>query len=434
MSTVWWLIVAVLGLSLVWLLAYVSNVAAVQTVVLPILLLLAVSAAFGFSAGKTVAFAILYLYFALPALDHLQFIFQTITTNVVHLLIRIADLPAYVEGNFVQLSAGTFEIAGGCAGLAFILAGLSLAALYAHLFYRVRRNTAVLIVITLAVAMVGNWIRVFTIITIGHFTNMQSPLINDHLTFGWIIFAVLMVPVFFIARRLELLEAHESDTGRITHRETGDSKTVSWAGILVVIAALGAGPVWAALAAPAQIESDYVTLELPDRVRGWTGPSLTIWDWQPRYAGVTAERVAEYKSNDATILAYANVYLSQQQGNELVFFGNDIAGSWRRGRSTNDQRIVTVKSAGKFRQVIATSDYGSWLILYRYEVGGKSATSDVRAKILQMFAALRGQPEAGTIAFAIACGQSCDGASTLLTEFVSEIGSRAAVQFQIEES
>jgi len=434
MSPLSWLLPIVVGLSVIWLLAYVANVAAVQTAVLPIILLLTIAAAFGVSAGRTTAFAILYLYFGLPALNHLQFIFQAITTNVVHVLIRITGLPAYIEENFVFLPVGTFEIAAGCAGLAFILAALSLAVLYGHLHYNTFRQAAILIAISLAVAMLGNWIRVFTIVSIGHFSAMQSPLVDNHLTFGWFMFAVLMVPVFFVARRLESREPQQSNDGSVGRNPTRYHSKISLSGLFVAIAALCVGPVWNALAVPAHVESDRVTLALPDEVAGWTGPLPTAWDWQPRYSGVTAENMVEYRSSGVTVLAYTNVYLRQQQGSELVFFDNDIAGSWRSDRPTSGDGVVTVNSAGDFRQVIVQSAYGSWLIWYRYEVGGTYATSDMRAKIVQAFSTLRGKPEAGVVAYAILCQMSCEIAETLLANFVAAMGARATSMFEIEES
>ena len=44
---VWWLLPFLLGMSIVWLLAYVANVAAVQTMILPVMLLVAITAVFG---------------------------------------------------------------------------------------------------------------------------------------------------------------------------------------------------------------------------------------------------------------------------------------------------------------------------------------------------------------------------------------------------
>src|SRR5690554_8110709 len=53
-------------------------------------------------------------------------------------------------------------------------------------------------------ALVANWIRVFVIIYMGYKTNMQSSLIDDHDNFGWWVFAGTLVPLYFIARRLEI--------------------------------------------------------------------------------------------------------------------------------------------------------------------------------------------------------------------------------------
>jgi hypothetical protein len=89
----WFALPVLLVLSLVWLLGNAADVAAVQTTVLPVIVLASVWSALGRRAVMAVSFAVLFFYFAMPAWAHIQFIFQYITTAIVHLLIRIVDLP-----------------------------------------------------------------------------------------------------------------------------------------------------------------------------------------------------------------------------------------------------------------------------------------------------------------------------------------------------
>jgi len=434
-SPAWWCLAVVLGLSLTWLLAVVANVAALQSVVLPVLLLAATVTAFGVQSSRTIAFPILYFSFALPAWEHLQFIFQAITVRIVHLLILIADIPVYVEGNYVFLSVGTFEIAGGCSGLSFILAGLSLAVLYGHLYYSTWKQKIILIAATVLVAMIGNWIRVFAIICIGYVSEMQSPIIGDHLTYGWILFSILMIPLAFFARWLEIGSfADQAVPPNATKFAASTEPTrFSLVALLATMLTLAVGPVWALAVVPSDSDRMSVSLLLPDAPQGWVGPSRTVWEWRPEFVGASAERLAEYRSETATVLAYENIYLTQEQGKELIFLFNDIKGNWSLDRDVQMSTLVNAGSAGKFRQLNTRDLNGSWLIWYRYSINGRAVTNDLQGKFMQAIAVLRGSPEAGIIAFASMCKPSCEETQVIMAEFVGALGDGATVSYDIEE-
>ena len=431
----WWAIPIVLGLSLAWLLAFVANVVAVHTIVLPVLMLAAAVTAFGWEASRTIAFPILYFSFALPAWEHLQFIFQAVTVRMVHGLIWITDIPAYVEGNSVFLGAGTFLIAGGCSGLSFILAGLSLAVLYGHLYYSSWQQKIILVAATTLVAMIGNWIRVFMIIVIGYESEMQSSLIDDHLTFGWILFGILMVPIVFFAQRLEKRAFGERPVASIpTNPNAIPQRTpISLFALIATMTTLAAGPVWAMLVTSAKPDRETVSLVFPEAPEGWRGPSSTEWGWRPKFIGTSAEQVVGYQSGTETVLAYQNIYLTQEQGQEPIYYANDVKGDWSAVDDVQIPALATAGVAGTFHQLNARSSNGTWLIWYRYSINNKQVTSALEGKVMQAIATLRGSPEAGVIAFASRCNPSCEETQSLLAGFVTALGDGATVRYKTEE-
>ena len=427
----WWLLIVTLGFSITWLLGYVATVVAVQTIVLPAILYLAIAGSFGIRAARPVAFPIFFVCFALPAWEHLQFIFQAITVFVVGLLIRLADIPALLEGNFVRLAPGTFEIAGGCAGLAFVIAGLSLAVLYGHLFYRNIRHKIALMALVFGVAMLGNWIRVFLIIMIGYRSDMQSSLVDDHLTFGWIMFAILMVPVYWFASRLENDEHMAVDK----HSDNSNpGSKLNWAAVGTATLAMIAGPAWAMTVSSAAFVDAQHEIQFPNRSNGWVGPVSSSWEWTPSFAGADVERVAQYSNGTDFVLVYANLYLVQEQGKELIYFANRIGGDWRVAElETQPASIVQLNSGDVFRQDVAKNYVGNWLIWSRYRVDGKFETSNVRAKVLQAFGTLVGEPQSATVAFATPCRESCTDAAVVLPDFAGQLGNDIRVIDSQEE-
>ena len=415
----WWALPILLGLSMMWLLGGAATVIAVQTVVLPAILILAVVLAFGLPVARQFAFSVLFIYFAIPAVEHLQFIFQSITVVAVSLLIRLVDLPALVEGNLVYIPQGTFEIAGGCGGLAFVVAGLSLAVFYSHLYYTRPSQNIRLAALVLAVAMVGNWIRVFAVIVIGYRSDMQSPFVQDHLTMGWILFAVLMIPAYVIARKLE------GPGGAISALElpTVSKASPNWGAVVVAIAIMSIGPVWAGTISSANRSAETVTLKFPSGTSGWVGPNESHWGFQPEFSGSADETVVEYQSGSEVVLVYANVYLSQRQGRELIYFNNDIDGRWRNSPSSGAwPETIDLDDGSSFGQFVASNYVGDWLIWYRYQNGDTFDASAGQAKLSQAIQTLKGRPAAGIVAFATPCRNQCGAASGRLAAFVNEIG------------
>jgi hypothetical protein len=287
--------------------------------------------------------------------------------------------------------------------------------------------------LVLAVSMVGNWLRVFSIVNIGYFFGMGNRLVSDHLWLGWLIFAVLMVPVFFIARRLEPESADSASKPSNQSSVERHSGGVSWVAVVIALLAVSAGPAWSRIVTQGLPESKNVTMSMPENIDGWHGPLETAWNWRPRFAGATAERIAEFKRDNTSILIYSNIYLVQSQGAELIFYRNSVLGHWRRFAEDSTAEELVVPNAGRFLLTYGNSPYGEWVVLYRYMIGGEPVVGRVRAKFHQSLSTLRGNPEAGVIAFATPCIDSCAESISQLTVFVSELGDSATVSFRVED-
>jgi len=201
----WWPALAVLGVLLVML--AVSMVAAVETVVeslVPLIALAALAAGFGWQVARLLAWPILYVMFAVPIWWVLNAPLQWLTVMVVNHLVAWTGVPAYVEGNFFHLPAGTMEIAALCSGLNYFMVALSLAAFQGLLYLRGWGNRFKLLAMAAILAVLCNWVRIYSLLLVGYFSEMRNYLIRvEHIYFGWILFLLFIWPVFFYGRRLE---------------------------------------------------------------------------------------------------------------------------------------------------------------------------------------------------------------------------------------
>ena len=205
----WWLaaipLVALLGVA--WWLES-RQIGTGRAIVLPPLLLAVLSLAFGPAVLQRLAWPVAFCYFGLPVWYPFNSLLQWATTTVSTAIVHLTGVPVYVEGNFVHITAGVFEIASGCAGLNYFIVALTIGAFAATLYLHRWSSRLTLFVATAVAGIVANWARVSSLILIGHATRMQHYLVRvDHLVYGWVLFLVMMVPVALLLRRLQDREA-----------------------------------------------------------------------------------------------------------------------------------------------------------------------------------------------------------------------------------
>ena len=111
----WWpALLAIAAAGVPWYVATASGIQIGHQALLPALMIGAIAAVGGLAIARASAFPVGYLYFAVPVWSLVNTPLQSLTTAAVTVVLRVTGIPAYVEGNFVHIPVGTFEIAGGC--------------------------------------------------------------------------------------------------------------------------------------------------------------------------------------------------------------------------------------------------------------------------------------------------------------------------------
>ncbi len=181
----WWAIPVLLAALFLWTLSLAASVEIGIEALLPAVLWLTVAAVFGLQVARRLVFPIGFLYFAIPVWDSINGALLGATVSVVDGILDLLRVPAFIQGNNVQIPSGAFEIASGCSGLHFFIIVLAISALYGHLYYRKVLHKGLLFGIAALFALLSNWLRVSIIIIAGHLTEMQTFLVRvDHYYFG----------------------------------------------------------------------------------------------------------------------------------------------------------------------------------------------------------------------------------------------------------
>jgi exosortase A len=409
-----WLGVAALaGVMVGWLGFHIIGVMVAEQIVVVFLLVAIVYAQCGARVSRIVALPLLYLLLAVPFWNVLVPWLQSDTANASAAIVRWLGVPVYLEGVYMSIPDGQFLVADVCAGLRFVLAALSLSGFYSLLNLQRLSTRLTLLVVAFVVSVVFNWIRVASIVLIGHHSQMQSPLVGSHNELGWVLFVGVVAVILVVGRVLERIEESRGEAkgkSSPTLPVVPSVKSVVAICLLCVVAILlpagAAGYVMRDSARSFQL--DTANLAPHSRpVSSVTGQER----WQPRYYGSDAELFVHMgPAGEAGIDLYLAYYATQHQDAEVVNDSNDLFDGevWRRRWGSTKAPVVELgerSSAVEF-QIQRLKGRESRLVWRSYWVNDRFVGRRIEAKLLQLAGVFRGQWEAGAVVVSTEVGPS----------------------------
>jgi exosortase A len=429
-------VIAVAACAALWVLSHKLSLAVgEQTAVM--LLMPALGLVFlGPGLTRTLAFVFLFSFTASPLWYLVNPLLQDATTWATTKLVREFGIPLYREGNYLTIAYGRFFVAEMCSGLRYLLAALALSALFAFLNIRTARHAALMLLAGFTMSVLANWVRVVSIVIIGHVSKMQSPLVDDHLVFGWVLFALSMLPLLWIGYRLadmseRRLQAQQAVAGpgrRWRHWGVTQPSMARLAAASLCCCSLFLGA--ARLDVPAdrnwvsrvaQAHEDVLSgLELP----GWTRVPVEV-DWAPRLRGAHAERVLGFRSGERSMALYVGMLAEQRQGQEIINAVNFPYNREGFKLAPQDRRGVSVDvGAGRraHRSVIAPLDVNDpsryRMVLNVHRVAARYSHGELVTKAMQLATLFGATPVAFEIVAAAPLSGSVDEVQEALAGFM----------------
>ncbi len=407
-----------------WLVGYRASIEGLEVPLQPLIFWLAVFAAFGWGVARVLLFPVGYLYFAEPIwyggpLQHL-------TVRVMSVALAVTGPPAVIVGDVIHIPNGTFLIEEGCSGLHFMIVGLAVAALYGEQQrdpWPLRLRQLALMAL---LALLANWIRVYTVIEAGYLTDMQSYLVRvSHYGFGWCVFAVALAIFFWLAPRLGRPATPQARPAAPGPEPAGPPRRrAELIGVLGALALLIVVPLLHSLvrgsrAAPPLADP---AASLRPEPPWHTVPVDVRSAWLPVFAGADElKRGAFGNANDATIEVLGVAYRAQRQGAELVGETSSVTGD--RLEVRNEEVIPS--RVGAFRESEVSDPAGARsLIWWRYQIDGRNLVNPLSQQLWFGLNSLVGQPPAALIALRAPCRGDCASARDTLQTFVSQSGIR----------
>jgi EpsI family protein len=411
-----WAAPLLLLLGLLWLMGARSGIQTAEALLLPFIVCAAILAMFGPAVARACLFPCALLLLAIPVWDPLNAPLQNMTTPAAALILRALQVPTAVAGNLIHIRAGTFEIAPACSGLGMLLVGLATAALYGEMQRQPWPRRLALLALAAALSIAANWVRVAGIILLAYFKGIHFSLVQDHYGFGWVVFALMLLAFFPLARRIAGAPPVPAPSVRgaavPVQRALLDAKGAS----ALILGALALAPLWNWVAAARPAAPVSARLPAP---AGWSGPTPAGAEWAPQFPGADAERSGVYRRGAQQVSAFTAAYGVQRHAKKLVGYGVEILAP---EESVVARQRVDVGSA-KLAEIEALAPDGQRALVWvRYTVGERHFTSAWWAQLGYGWASLSSAPASRIMLFRAACAGDCSAARTALTQFVSDAG------------
>jgi len=183
-------------------LAFVAGIRCVEArytiVALPLLFLGFALFLFGPKVARIALFPCTFLLFMIPIGGLIQGTvgLQVFTGKVIHFMSNLCGIPVNISGTEITSVNGRFEpmeVAGGCSGIRSLMAMITLAALYAYFSMKGITRGLLLFASSLGFAVLGNFVRVFSVVLFAVFINPKRAMQLYHDYSGFVFFPVAVL-------------------------------------------------------------------------------------------------------------------------------------------------------------------------------------------------------------------------------------------------
>nr|WP_295374962.1 exosortase A [uncultured Sphingosinicella sp.] len=369
-----------------WLLGEAATVALARHAGLVLMLQGAVVACLGKAVARGLAFPIFYAFFLIPVGNEIVPLMQHVTAEICMALLALVGIPAHIEGIFITIPNGYFEVAEACAGVKFLVAMAAYGALVANVCFRSWTRRILFMGAAILIPVLANGVRAWGTIYIAHKTNSAFASGFDHVFYGWFFFAIVIALLMAVGWRFFDRGVSDPwfDPRALQPADAAPGSTPKLIRTAAAAAALAALPVlWSSAVASVGAQQAPRDIALP-QVAGWQRvPAARGRPWEPHFAGADVIRMGRYRdaAGQEVDLAIA-VFARQDEDRELVGFGQGAVkpeGAWAwtgTGPTPSGGRLERIASHGTVREV--ASFYRVGTVLTGSEMAAKAETMKVR--------------------------------------------------------
>lgn len=377
------------GAGFVWLAGYLVSAQVIQQLALVSILILALWSMLGNRIAWQLAFPLGFLFFAVPMGEDLVPPLMELTATVTVYLIKLTGIPVYREGLFFSLPSGDWSVVEACSGVRYLIASVTLGALYAYLTYNSLKKRVLFILAATVVPIIANSLRAYIIVMLGHLSDMKIATGVDHLVYGWLFFGIVMLILFSVGAYWRDSEQPTEPSTDITNGMSGGSRKGAWASLVTV---LMISAVWPLLAVSMEnrtaVSMADEKLLLPLKIGEWSGESDNDAAWKPAFQNATRESHRFYRFGDDTLLLSVGQYSTRSRDSELINSQNLLLSAKETAWRITGQGKTRLTLAGEPVEVDRYTLKGrseSYQVYSWYRIGYHYTANRYMGKLLEAF-------------------------------------------------
>jgi len=184
--------------SFFWFISVLSYINVIEQFALFTLFVVLTWAFFGRKIVLSLKFPLAFLFLSIPIGDFLVPYLQFITADISVFMIQVLGIPVFRDGMYIQIPNGNFLVAEACSGIRFLISTVTIGVLYSYLNFSKLYKQVLFVLLCCVVAIIGNGLRAFLMILIGHLSNMQAAVGFDHFVYGGVFFVIILSILFVI--------------------------------------------------------------------------------------------------------------------------------------------------------------------------------------------------------------------------------------------
>jgi exosortase len=182
--------------------SFVAGINIVAHFLFVLCIILLVIAAFGRHIVFNHKGLVCFLLFCVPVGTEFIIPLQNFTADVSVALLRLSGIDVTYQGIHIITSKARFYVAEACAGLRFLISNIFICYIFAYLNFKTKKSWFIFGIISILIPIIGNCLRVYGIMMIGHHTNGEYAAGIDHIIYGWGFFSVLAFITLMIGDKI----------------------------------------------------------------------------------------------------------------------------------------------------------------------------------------------------------------------------------------
>ena len=324
-------------------------------------------------------FPLAYLLFAVPMGENLIPWLQDVTAWFTVFFLKLNGIPVYVDGLYIQIPTGMFEVAVACSGIRYLIASAAVGALYGYLTYEKIHKQIIFFIFALTLPILANGIRAYGIVAIAYYSDMEYATGADHLIYGWLFFGLVIMLMFWIGGFF----ADKEESSEIKAVIEAKNSTNTASGYLYKLAVVF----------PLLALTFYLLQAIPViTASSVTNDEVSVSSWGISFAGSVEKTQSMDKKG---VEVFRAIYGNKQTQGEMISWGNVTHNHDRWTVVSTKELSIDGKPVMLVHLRSITGQPRSYL--YQYKVGDFYTVNENKAKLMQAWNSLTRQSDVSEV-------------------------------------